>query len=172
MTRLERLDPTAFAERTAALRGFSEAHLDPETHDRLRQVFGRDVTPGGAVAEIVADVRARGDVAVRDWTSRLDGVDVPTTAVRVDALRGAWEAMPAPRRDAWTIACERIRAFHERQREALRPLGDPGLMLRPQAVRRAACYAPGGRAAYPSTCLLYTSPSPRDRTRSRMPSSA
>ena len=25
---------------------------------------------------------------------------------------------------------------------------------------------------YPRTCLLYTSPSPRDRTRSRMPSSA
>jgi histidinol dehydrogenase len=158
MTRLERLDPAAFAERTAALRGFPGQQLDPATHDRLREVFGRDVTPDGAVAEIVADVRERGDRAVRDWTSRLDGVDVRDTAVPVEALGSAWQAMPAPRRDAWTIAYERIRAFHECQRDALRPLGEPGLMLRPQAVRRAACYAPGGRAAYPSTVLMTSVP--------------
>ena len=29
-----------------------------------------------------------------------------------------------------------------------------------------------GGAGFPTGCLLYTSPSPRDRTRSRMPSSA
>ena len=45
-------------------------------------------------------------------------------------------------------------------------------------ARMAGALAPGSLVAFTGglgagkTCLLYTSPSPRDRTRSRMPSSA
>jgi histidinol dehydrogenase len=158
MTRLERLDPAAFTARTAPLRRFAEPRLDGEAQTRLHQAMGREIGAEEAVREIVADVRSRGDAAVREWTRRLDDVDVPRTAVPAGALRAAWEAMPVARREAWTTASERIRAFHERQREALRPLGDPGLMLRPQPLRRAACYVPGGRAAYPSTVLMTAIP--------------
>ena len=38
--------------------------------------------------------------------------------------------------------------------------------------RKAAYLTQGWLTDLPTTCLLYTSPSPRDRTRSRMPSSA
>ena len=40
------------------------------------------------------------------------------------------------------------------------------------AVRSFVCVARADALALDARCLLYTSPSPRDRTRSRMPSSA
>ncbi len=158
MTRLQRVGAAAFGDRTAGLRRFDEPVLDAAARDRLHDLFGRPTTAGEAVGAIVADVRARGDAALREWTLRLDGVDVPQPHTPVEALRAAWEAMPAVRREAWTTAHQRIRAFHERQLELVRPVGDSGLQLRPQPLRRAACYVPGGRAAYPSTVLMTTVP--------------
>jgi len=67
-----------------------------------------------AVAEIVADVRARGDVALRDWALRLDGVqpkqaepasDIPEAALRslADAVR-RWHALQRPREVTLEVA--------------------------------------------------------------------
>ena len=47
-------------------------------------------------------------------------------------------------------------------------------VLEDSSLNRTVLVAPDGRISMPQagTCLLYTSPSPRDRQKSRMPSSA
>lgn len=158
MSRLRRLAAAAFTAETARLRRFEEPALEPEAAARLAALLGRPVSADEAVRAIVADVRERGDEALREWTRRLDGVDVAEVRAPAASLGSAWEATPAPLQAALRTAHDRIRAFHERQREALRRLGDAGLELTPAPLRRAGCYVPGGRAAYPSTVLMTAVP--------------
>ena len=113
-----------------------------------------------AVAEICARVLAEGDEALRELGKRFDGwapdagdsFEVPQ-----GELRAAAERLPAADRAALEFAARRIREFHERQVEA-GSVGSPGLKLLTRPVRRAGVYAPGGRAAYPSTVLMTVIP--------------
>ena len=155
--RLRRLDAAGFRARTAAGRRFAEPELDRAGAERLRAVFGRTLSVEEAVRTIVADVRDRGDAAVREWTRRIDGVQVATPLASPDSLARAWAATRAPLRDALGVAAERIEAFHALQVDRA-PRGDADLCLRPMPVRRAGCYVPGGRAAYPSTVLMSVIP--------------
>lgn len=45
----------------------------------LEELFHRPIDARDAVREIIADVRTGGDAALREWTYRIDGVDVETT---------------------------------------------------------------------------------------------
>ena len=109
------------------------------------------------VREIVDDVRARGDTALREWTRRLDGADVARTEVDADVLHDAWKAAPRRLQDALRAAAEELRGFHAYQQDAA-SRGNNSAWLRPEPVRRAGCYVPGGRAAYPSTVLMSVIP--------------
>ncbi len=112
------------------------------------------------VAEICADVLARGDDALRELGMRYDGwapdkgqsLEVP--AEEVDR---AVQGMAAADRAALEFAADRIRDFHELQRQP-EATGSSGLTLLTRAVARAGVYAPGGRAAYPSTVLMTAIP--------------
>ncbi len=111
-----------------------------------------------AVARIIADVRARGDAAVREYTRRFDGVDRDPVVPLEDARRALLSLGDADR-EALTWAARRIEAFAHAQRRALR---DAALEVSPGAhadhrlvpVRSAACYVPGGRHPLPSTALM------------------
>ena len=112
------------------------------------------------VAEICARVAAEGDVALRELGRRFDGwapgpdqsFEVPKSELLAAASRLAPED-----RAALDFAATRIREFHER--EAPAESGRPGgLRLITRPVRRAGVYAPGGRAAYPSTVLMTVIP--------------
>ena len=64
---------------------------------------------------------------------------------------------------------------YKRQAEAPRAAAEApraAAEARPAAAEARPAAAEARRAARAERCLLYTSPSPRDRTRSRMPSSA
>ena len=154
---MRRLDAAAFRAETRAARRFAEPALDAGARERLRGLFGRDVTADEAVREIVADVRARGDDAVREWTQRIDGVDVPSLHADPGTFAPAWEALPADVRAALELAHRRILDFHAMQAGAV-ARGRADLQLRPLPVGRAGCYVPGGRAAYPSTVLMNVIP--------------
>ena len=154
---LTRLSAAEFSARTRAGRRFAEPDLDAATARRLQDLFGRPVSADEAVRTIVDDVRDRGDAALREWTLRLDGVDVADPLQDADACRAAWEELAPDLRDALTVAHRRIRDFHRLQVDATRR-GDADLCLRPLPVRRAGCYVPGGRAAYPSTVLMNAVP--------------
>ena len=156
---LARLDAVQFSEviRERDREGFTTPVLDDATLRRLADVFGRSITVQEAVREIVADVRERGDIALRDWTLRIDGVDVTRVHVSRTELEGAWRNLEQPVRNALTAAAQRIREFHALQVDVI-DRGAGGAWLRPVPLGRAGCYVPGGRAAYPSTVLMSVIP--------------
>jgi histidinol dehydrogenase len=131
--------------------------------DALVQPPGDDAEDGAldAVRAILADVGARGDVAVRELTERFDGCDVDDPRVPVGDLAVALDAAPPELRDALEVAASRIREYHALQLDAPEPSFDrDGLSLREIVVpvARAGLYVPGGRAAYPSTVLMTAIP--------------
>ena len=118
-----------------------------------------------AAQKVVADVRARGDEALLEYTRRFDGWDPGTAAGVVlgpDAMRAAYAALPAEGRRALTLAARRITEFHERERDAEVPSRRDALgatlaqVVRPLA--RVGVYAPGGTARYPSSILMTAIP--------------
>jgi histidinol dehydrogenase len=139
------------------VRRFSIPEPDAATAARLRGLFGREISALDAVRAIVADVRARGEPALTEWTRRIDGVEVTDTRVSSEVMAQCWDALDHPLQNALTSAAQRIRSFHELQVDT-RPRGAPSLCLRPEPLRRVGCYVPGGRAAYPSTVLMSVIP--------------
>jgi len=110
-----------------------------------------------AVAAIVADVRERGDVAVRELTERFDGARLQSMFLDDARWDGLAAQCPPAVREALATAQERVRAFHAPQVPASYAMKlESGGVLRclTLPVRRAACYVPGGRAAYPSTVIM------------------
>jgi histidinol dehydrogenase len=119
---------------------------------------------GATVDAILADVRARGDAAVLEYTARFDRLKAPSVAaleIPAADCRAAFEALPATEREALSNAAARIRRFHERQRgESWTLTDDDGTRLgqRVTPLDRVGLYVPGGRAAYPSSVLMNALP--------------
>jgi histidinol dehydrogenase len=110
-----------------------------------------------AVAELIADVRTRGDAALIEMAKRFDGVDLGTIEIPRDLWRAAVDEIDPLVRAALERAAANIRAFHEAQIPADVELEvEPGVKLGRRFVPLAAVgvYAPGGRAAYPSSVLM------------------
>ncbi|MEM9726755.1 MAG: histidinol dehydrogenase [Pseudomonadota bacterium] len=122
-----------------------------------------DADVDGAVAEIIADVRARGAQAVIDHTARFDDLQLEEASLRVDEaeIDAALEATPTEQREALSLAAERIEAYHRAQLpEARRWTDAQGVALgwRWTPVDAAGLYAPGGLASYPSSVLMNAIP--------------
>ena len=119
-----------------------------------------------AVAQILADVKKRGDAAVLDYTNRFDRVSATSMAafdLSQDELNAALAALPEAQRIALQTAAERIRAFHERQKQELNGFSytEPdGTVLgqRVTPLDRVGIYVPGGKASYPSSVLMNAIP--------------
>ena len=119
------------------------------------------------VAAIVADVRARGDQAVLEYTARWDGVQASRMAqleIHRPELESALAGLPPAQRGALEAAADRIRSFHEAQLRACglswshRDADGTLLGQRVTAIDRAGVYVPGGKAAYPSSVLMNVIP--------------
>jgi histidinol dehydrogenase len=130
---------------------------------RLRErAGGIPVAVEARVQEIAADVRARGDAALADWSERLDGARVEAAALEIPraAWRDALDRLDREDREALRFAARRIERYHSAERAASWEIRDGsarlGLLVRP--LRRVGVYVPGGRAAYPSTVLMNTIP--------------
>ncbi|WP_298398597.1 histidinol dehydrogenase [uncultured Azonexus sp.] len=116
------------------------------------------------VAGILADVKARGDAAVVDYSNRFDrltAVSMADLELSPDELEKALAGLPADRRAALEVAAQRVRAYHEKQKldgwsytEADGTL--LGQMITP--LDRVGLYVPGGKAAYPSSVLMNAIP--------------
>jgi histidinol dehydrogenase len=148
------------AERTVLKRRQLGEQLPVALQEGLRQVFGRELTPADAVRQILVDVQRAGDAALRQWTARLDGIDLTDFAVPPAAWQAAYQGLPADLRESLEIAVERVRAFHARQ-----PLpswttselgGTLGQTFTPLA--RVGVYVPGGSAPLPSSLLMSAIP--------------
>ena len=115
------------------------------------------------VAEIIADVRARGDAAVIELTAKFDRIDLTPGSLRIsaDEITQAIAAVPQADKEALELAAARIRAYHERQLpEDVQWTDEAGATLgwRWTAVSAAGLYVPGGLASYPSSVLMNAIP--------------
>ncbi|SDR75301.1 histidinol dehydrogenase [Halopseudomonas litoralis] len=116
------------------------------------------------VEEIIAAVRARGDAAVVDYTARFDALDVASMAdLTLDRARLelALERITSEQRQALEVAAERVRIYHEHQRqESWRYTEADGTVLGQQItpLDRVGLYVPGGKASYPSSVLMNAIP--------------
>jgi len=118
---------------------------------------------GTAVANILADVKARGDAAVIEYTERFDKLPLTaaTLAFTADEIAAAEARIPADVREALHTAHERIRAHHEKQKPLDHVYQDHlgvtlGTLWTP--VEAVGIYVPGGLAAYPSSVLMNAVP--------------
>ena len=112
-------------------------------------------------ARIIRDVRRRGDVAVRDWTRRLDGRSAPIRPVSAAALRRGWEKTPRDVRRAIAQAVAHLERVSQKQvPRGFSVTVTPGLRIeqRVQPLARVGCYVPGGRYPLPSTLLMTVVP--------------
>ena len=121
----------------------------------------------GRVAEILADVKARGDAAVLEYTKRFDGLDAASVAaleLTRDELKAAFDAITPAQRAALESAAGRVRSYHERQLQACgrswQYTDDDGTLLGQKVtpLDRVGIYVPGGKAAYPSSVLMSAMP--------------
>ena len=129
-----------------------------------RYEAAQDAKVRRVVSAIIADVRARGDAAVLQYSRRFDRVKVNSVArleVRKKALRAALHSLPRTQSRALREAAGRIRSFHERQlAHSWRYEETDGTMLGQNVtpLERVGLYVPGGKAAYPSSVLMNAIP--------------
>jgi len=121
-----------------------------------------------AAAQILADVKARGDAAVLEYTNRFDKLDASSVAaleIGRPELQAALESLAPERRHALQVAADRVRAYHERQKAETGGDGftyteADGTVLGQKVtpLDRVGIYVPGGKAAYPSSVLMNAIP--------------
>lgn len=116
-----------------------------------------------AVADIIRDVRTRGDAALVEYTARFDGVQLAPGDLRVtgEEMDLAADSLEKDVLEALEVAARNIEDFHRRQVEkswfTCGPSGEIlGQLVSPLA--RVGVYVPGGRAAYPSSVLMNVLP--------------
>ena len=141
--------------------------FDADFHQRLHWSAETDEGIEQRVADILADVRQRGDEAVLDFTRRFDGLVVERMAdleLGADELRRAFEGLPAEQRHALQAAATRVRRYHEAQKQASGESwsfrDEDGTLLGQKVtpLDRVGIYVPGGKAAYPSSVLMNAIP--------------
>jgi histidinol dehydrogenase len=133
-----------------------ESGFQKKLQSLTRYDAAQDPKVQAAVRRILADVRKRGDAAVREYTKKFDRV-----APKNFSLDKRLDAVPSEQLDALRAAHERIRAFHERQLQKSWDFTDAdGTRLGQQVspLERVGLYVPGGKAAYPSSVLMNAIP--------------
>jgi len=132
-------------------------HWSAETDDAIEQ----------RVAEILADVKRRGDAAVLEYTARFDGLSAASVAaleLTRNELKAAFDAITPAQRSALEAATARVRSYHQRQLQACglswQYRDEDGTLLGQKVtpLDRVGIYVPGGKATYPSSVLMNAIP--------------
>ena len=113
------------------------------------------------VSAIIADVRTRGDAALREYTAKFDRAELDALAVSEAELDEAIAAVEPKFLDVLREAARRIRAFHSRQiRHDFVITDQPGVVMGQRVIplERVGLYVPGGTASYPSSVLMNAIP--------------
>ena len=124
----------------------------------------QDANIENTVAEILAQVKQRGDAAVLEYTARFDRLSVSSMAdleLPKAQLEAAFNGLAADTKAALQAAAERVRVYHERQvQQSWSYTEADGTLLGQQitALDRVGLYVPGGKAAYPSSVLMNAIP--------------
>lgn len=130
-------------------------------HEEQLALQEENVQVEEAVRAIIADVAARGDEAIRDYSQRFDGVALEEFQVAPAIIDAAFEAIEPELLEALERAKDNITSYHQQQVETGfedRPTQGVirGQLIRP--LERVGVYVPGGTAAYPSSVLMNVIP--------------
>jgi histidinol dehydrogenase len=145
----------------------AEADFEARFQQRLHWSSETDVAIEQRVADILADVKRRGDAAVLDYTQRFDGLSAGSLAsleLTQAELKDAFESLPDDQREALQQAADRVRRYHEAQKKASGESwayrDEDGSLLgqKVSPLDRVGIYVPGGKAAYPSSVLMNAIP--------------
>ncbi len=145
----------------------ADAAFEEQFKARLHWSASTDAAIEQRVADILADVQARGDSAVLEYTARFDGLsvhDMSALELSQAELKAAFEALPPAQRLALESAAKRVRSYHEAQKKACgeswsyRDQDGSLLGQKVTALERVGIYVPGGKAAYPSSVLMNAIP--------------
>lgn len=135
-----------------------------QLQQRLAWEAVSDGKVASTVAEIITTVRREGDAALMRYTAQFDALDVAQMSelsLSKEELQAELEALPASQREALTTAAERVRRYHEHQKQDSWQYREADGTLLGQQVRpldRAGLYVPGGKASYPSSVLMNAIP--------------
>ncbi len=148
------------------LRRFSstDADFDSKLKGLLAFETAQDDSIDEVVANILKDVKKRGDAAVLDYTNRFDKTNATSLAqleIPQAELLAALDGLPAEQRAALKAAADRVRSYHEKQLMASWQYTEAdGTILGQQvtSLDRVGLYVPGGKAAYPSSVLMNAIP--------------
>ena len=148
------------------IRRFStrDATFDADLKALLAFETAQDDQIDQVVADILRNVKQRGDAAVLEYTKRFDHLDVTGLAsleISKAELHAALESLPPAQREALQQAAERVRLYHEKQlMSSWSYTEEDGTLLGQQVtpLDRVGLYVPGGKAAYPSSVLMNAIP--------------
>jgi histidinol dehydrogenase len=145
----------------------TDADFDARFQARLHWSGETDAAIEQRVAGILADVRARGDAAVLEYTARFDGLQAASMAdleLKQADFKAAFDGLPADQREALQSAARRVRSYHEAQKKASGESwtyrDEDGTLLGQKVtpLDRVGIYVPGGKAAYPSSLIMNAVP--------------
>ena len=144
--------------------GLGGGMVSESSRRKTLEIFGEALTPLEVVRRILRDVRARGDEAISEYASKLDGATLPPEKFLVTRkeMEAAWRSVPASFRKSLARASANIRRFQERIKlKAPAPMRNPEggrLAVEYRPLARVGLCVPGGRAAYPSSALMTAIP--------------
>lgn len=142
----------------------SEAGFDDALSRLLAWEDSVDHQVNESVRHILSEVKLRGDEAVMQFTAKFDQLEVASMAeleISAARLEQALESIPSEQRDALEAAADRIRDYHQRQKQDSWQYEDADGTVLGQKVTpldRVGIYVPGGKAAYPSSVLMNALP--------------
>ena len=148
------------------VRRFSSA--DADFDGKLKALLAFETAQDDSIDEVVAnilkDVKKRGDAAVLEYTNRFDKTNAKQLAdleIPQNELQAALNGLPVAQREALQVAADRVRSYHEKQLMASWQYTEvDGTILGQQvtSLDRVGLYVPGGKAAYPSSVLMNAIP--------------
>ncbi|MCB5188394.1 histidinol dehydrogenase [Methylobacillus caricis] len=142
----------------------SDASFDSDLKGLLAFETAQDDKIDTVVADILRNVKQRGDEAVLEYTKRFDRLeagDLSELEISHTELKAALDGLPAVQREALQQAAQRVRDYHEKQLMSSWTYTEAdGTLLGQQvtALDRVGLYVPGGKAAYPSSVLMNAIP--------------
>ena len=142
--------------------------LDADFDAKLKALLAFETAQDDSIDEVVAnilkDVKKRGDAAVIEYTNRFDRMSagsLPELEIGQAELQAALNGLPDAQRAALQAAADRVRSYHEKQlMTSWQYTEDDGTILGQQvtSLDRVGLYVPGGKAAYPSSVLMNAIP--------------
>ncbi|HUW89622.1 MAG TPA: histidinol dehydrogenase [Candidatus Nanopelagicaceae bacterium] len=130
--------------------------VSPQINNKIIKIFGKPLTPQEVVKRIINDVIEKGDLALIEWTKKLDNTDISNSIeVKVDLMETALKSIDAKIKEVLIKTIDRILAFHRKQPISSWTTNDLGGTLGQiiTPIQRVGFYVPGGSAPLPSTII-------------------